>query len=162
MYSLYHNDKNGSFTDAAPRDGIGSATQMLSGWGLKFFDYDNDGNLDLFLCDGHPDDKISTHVSGVTYREPLLLFRNTGAGFENVSATSGPVFDEPLAGRGMALGDFNNDGLVDVLITQNGGPPLLLQNISNHQNHWLGLRLIGKKANIDAIGAKISYQAGKR
>ncbi|HTU33221.1 MAG TPA: CRTAC1 family protein [Candidatus Acidoferrum sp.] len=160
MYSLYHNDKDGSFTDVAPHDGIGSATRMLSGWGLKFFDYDNDGNLDLFLCDGHPDDKISTHVSGVTYREPLLLFRNTGAGFDNVSATSGPVFDEPLSGRGMALGDFNNDGLVDVLITQNGGPPLLLQNVSSRQNHWLGLRLIGKKANVDAIGAKITYQAG--
>jgi enediyne biosynthesis protein E4 len=160
MYSLYHNNKDGSFTDVAPRDGIGQATELMSGWGLKFFDYDNDGNLDLFLCDGHPDDKISTHVSGVTYREPLLLFRNTGAGFENVSATSGPIFDKPLAGRGMALGDFNNDGLVDVLIAQNDGPPLLLQNVANHQNHWIGLRLIGKKSNVDAIGAKISYQAG--
>ncbi len=160
MYSLYHNNRDGSFTDVATHDGIGAATDMLSGWGLKFFDYDNDGNLDLFLCNGHPDDKISTHVFGVSYREPLLLFRNTGTGFENVSATAGPVFDQPLAGRGMALGDFNNDGLVDVLIAQNGGPPLLLENVSSRRNHWLGLRLIGKKANVDAIGAKITYQAG--
>jgi enediyne biosynthesis protein E4 len=159
MYSLYHNDKDGSFTDLANQNGIGTATKLMSGWGLKFFDYDNDGNLDLFLCDGHPDDKIATHVFGVTYREPLLLFRNTGAGFENMSSGSGPIFKEPLSGRGMALGDFNNDGRVDVLLTQNGGPPLLLKNTSGTQNHWIGLRLIGKKANIDAIGAKITYQA---
>jgi enediyne biosynthesis protein E4 len=160
MYSLYHNNKDGSFTDLANQNGIGPATKLMSGWGLKFFDYDNDGNLDLFLCDGHPDDKISTHVFGVTYREPLLLFRNTGAGFENVSSESGPIFKEPLSGRGMALGDFNNDGRVEVLLTQNGGPPILLKNTGGAQNHWIGLRLIGKKANIDAIGAKITYQAG--
>ena len=161
MYSLYRNNKDGTFTDLSPQNGIGSTTELMSGWGLKFFDYDNDGNLDLFLCDGHPDDKIDARVFGVHFREPLLLFHNNGSGaFENVSAKSGPVFTEPLSGRGMALGDFNNDGLVDVLITQNNGAPLLLKNTSNPQNHWIGLRLIGKKANIDAIGAKIVYQAG--
>ena len=160
MYSLYHNNKDGTFTDLAPQDGIGSATNLMSGWGLKFFDCDNDGNLDLFLCNGHPDDKISTHVAGVSYREPLLLFQDTPGGFKNVSDHSGPIFDRLLSGRGMALGDFNNDGLVDVLITQNGGPPILLKNVSRRQNHWVGLRLMGKKANIDAVGAKISYQAG--
>jgi enediyne biosynthesis protein E4 len=159
MYALYHNNKDGSFTDLAPQDGIGSTTELMSGWGLKFFDYDNDGNLDLFLCNGHPDDKIDARVFGVKYREPLLLFRNTGAGFENVSGESGPALNEPLSGRGMALGDFNNDGFVDVLVTQNGGPPILLKNSAVRQNHWLGVRLVGKRANIDAIGAKITYQA---
>ena len=132
----------------------------MSGWGLKFFDYDNDGNLDLLLCNGHPDDKVDKRGVGVTYREPMLLFRNTGNSFKNVSAESGPIFSQSLAGRGLALGDFDNDGSVDVLITQNNDAPVLLRNNAGRQNHWLGLRLVGKKANIDAIGAKVTYQAG--
>ena len=159
MYSLYHNDKNEVFTDVANPNGMGAATRMMSGWGLKFFDYDNDGNIDLLLCNGHPDDEVEKLIEGVTFREPMLLFRNTGKGFENVSAASGPVFSEPLSGRGLALGDFDNDGSVDVLVTQNNAKPILLKNNAGRENHWLGVRLVGTKANIDAIGAKITYQA---
>jgi hypothetical protein len=89
----------------------------------------------------------------------MLLFRNTGKGFENVSARSGPVFTRALAARGMAIGDFNNDGAVDVLISVNNGPPVLLRNHAGKTNHWLGVRLAGRKANPDAIGAIISWQA---
>jgi enediyne biosynthesis protein E4 len=160
MYSIYHNDKNEAFSDAAMPTGIGSTTKLMSGWGLKFFDYDNDGDLDLILCNGHPDDRIDERSATVKYLEPMLLFHNTGHGFENVSAKSGPIFSEPLAGRGMALGDFNNDGAVDVLVAVNNAAPVLLRNNIGAENHWLGLRLIGRKANIDAIGAKVSYQAG--
>ena len=160
MYSLYHNDKNEVFTDVANPNGIGAATRMMSGWGLKFFDYDNDGNIDLLLCNGHPDDEVEKLIEGVTFREPMLLFRNTGKGFENVSAASGPIFSKPLAGRGLALGDFDNDGAVDVLVTQNNGAPVLLKNNSGRENHWLGLRLVGTKANIDAVGAKVTYESG--
>jgi hypothetical protein len=140
--------------------GIGSTTRLMSGWGLKFFDYDNDGDLDLLLCNGHPDDRIDERSATVKYLEPMLLFHNTGHGFENVSAKSGPIFSQPLAARGMALGDFNNDGAVDVLVAVNNAAPVLLRNNVGAENHWLGLRLIGRKANIDAIGAKVSYQAG--
>jgi len=160
MFSLYHNDGNEAFSDAALPSGIGQATQMLSGWGLKFFDYDNDGNLDLLLVNGHPDDKIDKRVPGVTFLEPMLLFQNTGKGFKNVSTTSGSVFATPLAGRGLALGDFNNDGSVDVLVTQNNRAPLLLRNNAGRQSHWLGMKLVGRKANIDAIGAKVTYRSG--
>ena len=160
MFSLYHNDKNEAFSDAALPSGIGEATRMLSGWGLKFFDYDNDGNLDLLLVNGHPDDKIDKRVPGVTFLEPMLLFQNTGKGFKNMSATSGPIFSIPLAGRGLAVGDFDNDGSVDVLVTQNNGAPLLLRNNAGRQNHWLGVKLVGRKANIDAIGAKVTYRSG--
>jgi hypothetical protein len=160
MYSLYHNDKNEVFTDVANPNGIGATTRMMSGWGLKFFDYDNDGNIDLLLCNGHPDDEVEKLIEGVTFREPMLLFRNTGKGFENVSAASGPIFSKPLAGRGLALGDFDNDGAVDVLVTQNNGAPVLLKNNSGRENHWLGLRLVGTKANIDAVGAKVTYESG--
>jgi hypothetical protein len=132
----------------------------MSVWGLKLFDYDNNGNLDLLLCNGHPDDKVDQRVPGVKFLEPMLLFRNNGKDFENVSQESGPIFSRALAGRGMALGDFDNDGVVDVLVAQNNSPPILLRNNAGRQNHWLGVKLIGKKANIDAIGAKVTYQAG--
>ena len=160
MFSLYHNNKDETFSDLAPSDGIGSATMLMSGWGLKFFDYDNDGDLDVLLCNGHPDIAVEKHMQNVEYREPMLLFRNTGRGFRNISAQSGPIFSRPIAGRGMALGDFDNDGSVDVLVAVNDAPPILLRNNAGRQNHWLGVRLVGRKSNIDAIGAKITYQAG--
>jgi enediyne biosynthesis protein E4 len=90
----------------------------------------------------------------------LLLFHNDGGKLKNVSASAGPIFHEPLAARGLALGDFNNDGAVDVLISTNNGPPLLLQNQATKGNHWLGIKLVGKLANIDAIGARVNWTAG--
>jgi len=160
MYSLYHNDKDEVFSDVSNPNGIGVATRLMSGWGLKFLDYDNDGNLDLLLCNGHPDDTVEKRIEGVKFREPMLLFRNTGKGFENVSAGSGSVFTKPLAARGLALGDFDNDGAVDLLVSQNNGSPLLLRNVAARENHWLGVRLVGTKSNVDAVGAKVTYQAG--
>jgi hypothetical protein len=159
-FALYHNAKDESFTDTTVASGIGSSTRLLSGWGLKFFDYDNDGNVDLLVGNGHPDLMVENRMPDVTYREPLLLFRNSGGSFKNVSLESGPVFSKNLAVRGLALGDFDNDGRVDVLLAQNDGAPVLLRNNAGPRNHWLGVKLIGRKANIDAIGAKLSYQAG--
>jgi enediyne biosynthesis protein E4 len=160
MFSLYHNNHDETFTDESLQNGISSATELLSGWGLKFFDYDNDGNIDLIVCDGHPDTTVDKRMADVRYLEPMRLFRNTGKRFENVSTHSGPIFSRPLAGRGLALGDFNNDGAVDVLVGVNNGAPILLRNNIGNQNHWLGVRLIGRKANKDAVGAKISWRAG--
>jgi hypothetical protein len=160
MYSLYHNEKDEGFTDVANPNGIGVATRLMSGWGLKFFDYDNDGDIDLLLCNGHPDDTVEKRIEGVKFREPMLLFRNTGKGFENVSQQSGSTFAKPLAARGLALGDFDNDGAVDLLVSQNNGSPVLLRNLAGRENHWLGIRLVGTKANIDAVGAKVTYQSG--
>ena len=160
MYSLYRNNRDETFDDMAVPYGIGKITRLMSGWGVKFFDYDNDGNLDLFLADGHPDDKIEGHATEVKYREPMLLFHGTGRGFEDVTASAGPVFATPYAARGMAIGDFNNDGAVDVLVAINNGPPLLLKNQVGRQNHWLGVTLIPKHCNPDAVGALITWQAG--
>jgi hypothetical protein len=161
MYSLYHNDKDEVFSDISNPNGIGTATQLMSGWGLKFLDYDNDGDIDLLLCNGHPDDTVEKRVEGVKFREPILLFRNSGNRFENVSLRSGDIFSRPLAARGLALGDFDNDGAMDLLISQNNGPPLLLRNVAGRANHWLGVRLVGTKSNIDAIGAQITYRCGE-
>jgi hypothetical protein len=132
----------------------------MSGWGLKFFDYDNDGNLDIFLDNGNPDDLIESLHPGVKYQEPLLLFRNTSKGLQNVSEQSGPVFSKFLSARGLALGDFDNDGAVDVLISVNDGAPLLLRNNVGSQNHWLGIKLVGTKSNRDAVGVRVTYQSG--
>ncbi len=161
MYSLYHNNHDETFDDMAMQTGIGQATRLMSGWGLKFFDYDNDGNLDLFLANGNPDDLIESLHPGVHYREPSLLFRNTGKGFQNVTGQSGPFFAKRLSARGLAVGDFDNDGAVDVLICVNDDNPVLLRNTVGSQNHWLGVRLVGKTANPDAVGARITYQAGE-
>jgi hypothetical protein len=160
MYSIYRNAHDGTFEDLAGPMGLGRVTRLMSGWGVKFFDYDNDGNIDLFLANGHPDDRIEEHDSHVAYREPLLLFHNNGRTLENVSASAGSVFQQAYAARGMAIGDFDNDGAVDVLVAVNNGAPVLLKNKAAQGNHWLGVRLAGKGSNPDAIGARILWQAG--
>src|SRR5262249_3560251 len=160
MFSIYQNNRDESFDDQAFQTGVAAATRLMSGWGLKFFDYDNDGNLDLFLANGNPDDLIESLHPAVTYREPPLLFHGDGKSFKNVSAESGPVFAQRLSSRGLAIGDFDNDGGIDVLIAVNDSAPVLLRNNIGRQNHWLGLRLVGKKSNPDAIGARVTYQAG--
>jgi hypothetical protein len=160
MFSLYKNDGNEFFSDVAGPHGIAQATRLLSGWGLKFFDYDNDGFVDLFLANGHPDDMIESYSQQVKYKEPLLLFHNDGAKLSNVSGQGGPAFQKMFPARGLATGDFDNNGRIDVLIGNNGGAPVLLRNNAGEGNHWLGLRLQGTACNRDAIGATITWSAG--
>jgi hypothetical protein len=158
FFSLYRNQKELIFTDQPGE--IAPATQLLSGWGLKFFDYDNDGDPDLLLVNGHPDDMIDSRIPRVRYREEMLMFENAGRAFKDVSAVSGPVFKKVFSGRGMAVGDFDNDGDIDVLTSNNGEPPLLLRNQGGNQNKWVGLNLIATKSNPAAVGALISWQVG--
>lgn len=160
FFGLYQNRHDETFDDIAAPSGIANATKLMSGWGLKFVDYDNDGDLDLIIANGHPDDLIDKIYDNVKYREPVLLFHNSGNGLKNLSARSGPAFANPISGRGLAIGDFNNDGAIEILISCNNEAPVLLRNNIGRNNHWLGLKLVGKKANIDAIGARVSYQAG--
>src|SRR5450432_1083143 len=160
FFGFYHNRHDETFEDIAAPSGIANASKLMSGWGLKFFDYDNDGDMDLIIANGHPDDLIEKIYDNVGYRERLMLFHNTGKGLKNTSEESGPAFSKPMSARGLALGDFNNDGAVDVLISCNNEAPVLLRNDVGQQNHWLGVKLIGKKANIDAVGATVGYRAG--
>ena len=160
MYSLYHNNQDETFDDMAIPNGIGRVTRLMSGWGVKYFDFDNDGSVDLFLANGHPDDKIEVHSTEVKYYEPMLLFEGNGKRFQDVSAISGPAFSQAYASRGMAVGDFNNDGALDVLVGINNGAPLLLKNNAGRRNHWVGIKLIAKQSNPDGIGAQITWQAG--
>jgi hypothetical protein len=160
MFSLYKNKGNESFIDVAHPQNIAQATRLLSGWGLKFFDYDNDGAIDLILANGHPDDMIEKYSQQVKYKEPLLLFRQEGGKLRNVSAEAGPAFSGAYPARGLAVGDYTNDGRLDVLIGNNGGAPLLLRNNAGQGNHWVGLKLEGKTCNRDAIGARLTWSAG--
>ena len=118
MFSLYRNDGNEFFSDVAAFHGVAQATRLLSGWGLKFFDYDNDGFVDLLLANGHPDDMIESYSQQVRYKEPLVLFHHDGTKLSNVSAQAGPVFQKMFPARGLAVGDYDNDGRIDVLDRQ--------------------------------------------
>ena len=159
MFSLYRNDGKEFFSDVAASNEVARATRLLSGWGLKFFDYDNDGFIDLFLANGHPDDMIESYSQQVKYREPLLLFHNDGGKLTNVSEQAGPAFQKMFPARGLAAGDYDNDGRIDVIIGNNGGPPTLLKNNSGAGNHWLGITLQGTSCNRDAIGATLTWSA---
>lgn len=159
-YSLYLNDKDETFSDAAYANGVAEDTRLMSGWGLKYFDYDNDGLIDLILSNGHPDDMIGLYSIQVKYREPLLLYHHGKDGdLHNVSRTAGPVFQEDFAARGLAVGDYDNDGAIDVLIGINGGAPVLLKNNAATGNNWLGVKLEGVDCNRDAVGARIVWTA---
>ncbi len=158
LFSLYHNQKDLTFIDKPGE--ISQAVRLLSGWGLKFFDYDNDGDPDLFLANGHPDDMVELQASKVKYREPLLMFENVNGEFKNVSAQSGEVFKKDFPARGLAVGDIDNDGDLDVLIINNGEAPVLLRNEGGNRHNWLGLQLIARQSNAGAVGAIITWTAG--
>ena len=160
MFSLYRNSGHETFRDVAFKNGVAQATRLLSGWGLRFFDYDNDGALDLFLANGHPDDMIDNYSQQVRYKEPLLLFHQEKGQLRDVSAESGPVFTKSFPARGMAIGDYDNDGRVDVLVGNNGGAPVLLHNNAGQGNHWLGVKLQGTNCNRDAVGARLTWSVG--
>jgi len=162
MFSLYKNDGNEFFSDVAAVNGVAQATRLLSGWGLKFFDYDNDGFIDLLLANGHPDDMIESYSQQVRYKEPLVLFRHDGTKLTNVTAQAGPVFQKMFPARGLAVGDYDNDGRIDVLIGNNGEAPVLLRNHAGAGNHWLGVKLQGTSCNRDAVGATIAWSADGR
>lgn len=155
-FSIYRNRGNLTFSDEAGSSGIGMATQMYSGWGVKFFDADLDGGQDLIVCNGHPDDLIEKISSTLTYREPLLLFHNEGVRFAPVpAAEAGEAFAHNYPARGLAVGDLNNDGFPDVVVANNGAAPLVLQH-NGSANHWVGLQLRSPVA----AGALISWSAG--
>jgi len=155
-YALYQNNGDGSFNYASSVTGIAQMTLSHSGWGVRFFDYDNDGWKDLIIAQGHDMDTIELTSPNLRYREPMLLARNTGKSFVDVSAQSGDPFRQPWVARGLAIGDLDNDGRLDAVVTTNDGPVHILHNETKTQNHWLLLKLVGHKSNRDAIGAEVT------
>jgi hypothetical protein len=162
-YALYTNQKDGTFDYSTAVTGLSAISLLHSGWGARFFDYDNDGWKDLLIVQSHVIDTIQLSEPGLRYREPPLLLHNEqGKKFIDVSALSGAVFREEWAARGMAIGDINNDGRIDAVVTTNDGPAFVLLNETETANHWITLKLLGVKSNRDAIGAqvKLSTTAG--
>ncbi len=160
MLGLYHNEGTGLFVDEAPRSTVGRASLLSLSFGVFFFDYDLDGYPDILAANGHLDEEIGRVQPKIQYRQLPLLFHNTGNGkFENVAA-----FSKPLVARGAAYADFDHDGDLDVLITNNHGPAVLYRNDGGNRNHWLNVRLTGDKSNRSAIGAvvRIETASGKQ
>jgi hypothetical protein len=155
---LFRQKEGGVFEDASHEAGISGPTTPLVGFGSGFLDYDNDGWRDLVLGNGHVMDNAEQIFSAQTYRQPVLLLRNRGGHFEDVSRTALRGIP-PIAARGSACGDFDNDGRPDVLLMDLEGNPLLLHNQAPG-GHWLGLRLTGTRSNRDALGARVWVTSG--
>jgi hypothetical protein len=161
MYAVYQNAGDGTFTYTTRTSGLGRISMLHSGWGLRLFDYDNDGWKDLLIAQGHDLDTVELTNPQLRYREPMLLARNTGHGFVDVSAASGKIFHEAWVARGLAIGDLDNDGRVDAVVSTNDGPAYVIHNETKTDNHWLTLELIGHKSNRDAIGAVVKIVTSK-
>ena len=149
-YALYRNNGDLSFTYATNASAVGQITLLYSGWGTRFIDVDNDGLRDLFVAQSHVLDTIEKTTSYLKYKQTLLLMRNTGKGFVNISATAGPAFNTGVAARGAAFGDLNNDGQIDAVIAVLDDAPVILRN-QGTTNHWLGIALVGR-----GIGARVT------
>ncbi len=160
-YALYTNEHDGTFSYSSFVTGFAKITMPHSGWGVRFLDYDNDGWKDLLVAQGHDLDTVELNYPNLRYKEPMLLVRNTGKGFIDVSRESGAVFQNRWLGRGMAIGDIDNDGRIDAVVTTNDGPIHVLHNETRTSNHWLILHLVGHKSNRDAIGAQVKMQTLK-
>jgi hypothetical protein len=155
-YALYTNMKDGTFDYSTTVTGLNAISLLHSGWGVRFFDYDNDGWKDLLIVQSHVIDTIEMFDPNVHYREPPVLLRNElGKKFVDVSSASGEVFHRNWAARGLAVGDINNDGKLDAVVTSNDGPAWVLLNQTDTSNHWITLNLVGVKSNRDAIGAQV-------
>jgi hypothetical protein len=159
-YPLFRNNGDLSFTYASPRTGVGRISVLNTGWGARFADFDDDGRRDIFVAQGHVLDTIEQTTTYLKYRQPPLLMLGattpkSGASFVDVSATAGAPFQLPLAARGAAVGDLDNDGYADIVVAQTDGPALVLHNNGGTRNHWLGLALSGTRSNRSAYGARV-------
>jgi len=161
MHSLFRNLGGGTFADASVGSGVGRATLPYVGFGVVFADYDNDGDLDLSIVNGHVIDNIALFRSGARHAQRRLLLQNAGAGrYQDVSTQSGPAFALEKVGRTVVAGDVDNDGDVDLLVTNNGGNAELLRNDGGSRNNSVLLRLIGSASNRSAFGTRVRATAG--
>jgi hypothetical protein len=159
--TLYRNYGRG-FEAASIRAGLG-VNRKYVGFGVDFFDFDNDGWQDLFVANGHVYSQLASRKLHVTYRQPNVLYRNTGQGrFEDVSATAGPAIRAENLGRGCAFGDFDNDGDVDVIVNNLDGPPTLLRNDGGNRNNWISIKCSGTRSNRSAIGTRVRVTSAGR
>ena len=151
------------YQDRTMESGLAGYSKKFVGWGVHYLDFDNDGNLDLLIVNGHINEAIEDTRLDVKYKQPPLLLRNKGIGsYEDVRESAGEAFRKSYSGRGLAIGDWNDDGRIDAVFSGLNGPPVLLRNDSKQGNAWIGLELRGTKSNRDAIGSRITVEAGGR
>jgi len=138
-------------------------TMKHSGWGARFLDFDNDGWKDLLITQGHDLDTIQLTFPDLRYKEPMLLARNTGKGFVDISSQAGDVFQKPWVGRGLAIGDIDNDGRLDAVVTTNDGALHVLHNATQNQNHWFdpGTHRASEQPGRDRGGSKVGHREGR-
>jgi len=162
-HSLYLNLRSFPFEEKTVESGLARLTRLFVGWGVQFLDFDNDGSLDLLIVNGHVNPVIETARANITYEEPPLLLGNKGTGvFENLRDIGGSVFQERYRARGLAVGDYNNDGAMDAIFTCLNDRPVLLKNNLYGKNAWVGIQLEGTRSNRDAIGARVTVHTGTR
>ena len=163
--NLYHNNGDGSFTDATYVAGLGDAGWLFTTFGAKFLDYDNDGWKDVILANGQVFPQIDRYQTGITYAERKLLFHNRGPGqggvkFDEVGLRSGPGFAIKRVSRGLAVADYDNDGDVEILVTNMNDSPDLLRHARKNPRHSILVQTVGTRSNRDGIGAKVTVAAG--
>jgi hypothetical protein len=154
-YALFRNWK-GRFEYVSGTTGLGKISAPHSGWGVKFADMDNDGWRDLIVAQGHVMDNIELTQPWVKYLEPPALLKNDSGKFKDVSPFAGEPFQIPMAARGLAVGDLDNDGCLDIAINCNNGPAVILRNEGGSGNHWILIDTVGTVSNRDGIGARVS------
>jgi hypothetical protein len=158
--NLYRNQGNGQFQDMAGPAGIGPVSIPFLGFGVRFFDFDNDGWKDVVIANGHVNPQVDAHAFGVSYAQRPLLFHNLGGGrFEEVGVRAGAAMKTARVGRGAAVADFDNDGRLDLVITNLDSSPVVLRNAGQTGN-WIRIRTVGKKSNRDGYGARITVTTG--
>jgi hypothetical protein len=160
--ALYRHDEPLLFTDVSFQSGVARVMGPWVGWGTAFFDYDNDGWLDLMAVNGHVYPQVDSIPVGSRYAQRILLFRNNGDGtFSEVAAQAGEALMVPRVSRGAAFGDIDNDGDIDVVINNLDGKPTVLRNEGGNRNHWINIRLRGEGRNPDALGARVKVVSGE-
>jgi len=157
---LYRNTSDGAFEDTTFRAKLGYDSFQVSGFGVRFVDYDNDGRRDIFTVNGHVLDNIQLYHAETAYAEPKMVYRNVGGTFENTTERLGPDVLRARVSRAAAFGDYDNDGDLDVLVSNNGQAAELLRNDGGNTNHWVQIHLIGAASNRDGVGARVTVVAG--
>jgi hypothetical protein len=162
-HALYQNPGKMPFRELTPSSRLAAFTKPYVGWGVRFLDFDNDGDLDLMIVNGHLQENISESNRSVQYREPPLLLANDARGvFTNTAKDAGATFATAYLGRGLATGDFDNDGAIDAAFINLNSRPVLLRNTAAAERQWIGLQLQGTQSNRDAIGARVVLTRGPR